>query len=214
MKSLKSLVIDTNITVHWLMSEKIIDYLIKEFNLTKEFANVYRRRYEPSVIFVNEVLNSKEKRYNFYITELSTNEIFSGIRDEVRSVLLFVKGIPISRWMYKRVTKDVKFKEELSRAIYELAMEGLDVLIENKIEIIPTISPSDAPDYYEVYSSLIFLNPELNTQDAILLTTSIFQEINYFVTLDSDLIKLGKRLKEAYNMEVINPQKAIRMIKR
>jgi len=47
MKSLKSLVIDTNITVHWLMSEKIIDYLIKEFNLTKEFANVYRRRYEP-----------------------------------------------------------------------------------------------------------------------------------------------------------------------
>ena len=74
-------------------------------------------------------------------------------------------------------------------------MKGLDVLIENKIEIIPTISPSDAPDYYEVYSSLIFLSPKLNTQDAILLTTSIFQEINYFVTPDSDLIinKIGKK---------------------
>jgi len=38
--------------------------------------------------------------------------------------------------------------------------------------------------------------------------------IDVDMNLDSDLIKLGKRLKEAYNMEVINPQKAIQIIKR
>ncbi len=132
----------------------------------------------------------------------------------MRSVILFVKGIPISRWTYKRITKDVKFEEELSRGIYELTMEGFDQLLaEGKIGIISSISPSDVPDYYEVYSSLIFLNPELNTQDAILLTTSIFQNTDYFVTLDSDLIKLGKKLREVYNMQVIKPQRAISMIR-
>ncbi len=207
-------IIDTNLIVHWLMSEKIINYLIEEFSLTEEFGNVYRRRYEPSVNFVNTVLNSDEGEYIFNITELSTDEIFSGIRDEVRSVILFVKGIPISRWMSKRVTKDVSFREELSKRIYEHTMEGFDILMSGgRIEIIPTISPSDAPDYYEVYSSLIFLNPELSTQDAILLTTSIFHNANYFVTLDSDLLRLGKRLREVYNMEVIKPKKAIQLIR-
>jgi len=211
---MKSFIIDTNVVVHWLMSEKIINYLIEEFNLTDEFRNVYRRRYEQSTNLINNILDSGVDNHNFNITELSTAEIFSGIRDEVRSIILFVKGIPISRWMYKRVTKDVRFEEELSREIYELTMEGFDLLLaEGKIGILPTISPSDVPDYYEVYSSLIFLNPELTTQDAILLTTSIFHNTDYFMTMDRELIKLGKRLKEAYNMHVIKPQRAIQIIR-
>ena len=45
--------------------------------------------------------------------------------------------------------------------------------------IVPATSPSDEEDYLEVYSSLVFLYPDLKIQDAILLTTGIFEKTDY-----------------------------------
>ena len=211
----KKWIVDTNILVHWLMASQIMQFSITQFRLATEFLDIYKNRYEKSINFVNEVLETPKDEHDFVVVELSLNELFSGVKDEVRSILLFVKGVPISRWTSKRETQEVKFPKDLSKKIYELTSLGLDTLFaSNKIGIIPATSPSDEEDYLEVYSSLVFLHPELKTQDAILVTTGIFEKANYFVTGDRDLISIGKELVEQYSMKVVRPQRASQILMR
>jgi hypothetical protein len=161
------------------------------------------------------VLSSPVSGYDFVIVELSLSEAFSAVRDEVRSILLFVRGIPISRWATKRETKEVSFSEGLARRVYELTSLGLDALrLGDKLGIIPATSASDEDAYFEVYSSLVFLHPELKTQDAILLATGIFQQATCFVTGDRDLVRMNKGLKERYALQVIRPDRALQLLSR
>ena len=208
MSTIKKWIIDTNILVHWLIAQEILKHCINEFHLPQEFLNVYQNRFEKSIAFLNNVLETQKEKHLFFIVELSLSELFSGVRDEVRSILYFTHGIPISRWVSKRETQEVRFPENLSEQLYNLASRALDTLLdEQKIEIIPASSGED--NYLDVYSSLIFLHPDLKTQDAILLTTGIFEECNYFVTTDKALIKLNREIEPRYKMALINTHKAL-----
>lgn len=196
------------------MVNQILEFLIQHFRLSQEFSNVYKNRYSESCDFVNKVLELPQNDDEFLITELSVSELFSGLRDEVRTVILFVNGVPISRWAYKRETKEAQFTDRLSESIHELALKGFDTLFRSqKIRIVETTVPSHEPDYLEVYSSLVFLNPELRTQDAILITTAIFERANRFVTMDKVLINLGKELEARYSLEVLRPATALQTVK-
>ena len=208
------IVIDSNIFVHWLMSNYVLEYVVQTKKLSSEFREVYSERYKESVMFIDFILSTRFLRLNFMVIELSLSEIISGIREEARTVILFNTGVPLSRWLSRRETKDAKIPEELGKEIYERTLKGFDQLFQQGgIEIIPTVAPSESEDYFDVYSSLIFYNPELTTQDAILLTTSIFEKANYFVTLDGVLIGLNKPLKNEYDLSVIKPQKALNIIR-
>jgi len=213
MSDIQKWLIDTNVLVHWLMTNKVMEFAAQEFHLGQEFTDVYRNRYKDSFDFIEKVLQLSKNDHEFFTADLSLNEVFSGIRDEIRSIIMFIKGIPISRWAYKRETKEVSFAEELSRKLYELTAEGFDTLFDKKIEIIPVTTPSDTRNYFDFYSSLVFLYPMLRTQDAILVTTALFQKASYFVTKDEDLIDLGKELKETYALEVLRPRKAIQLMR-
>ncbi len=205
--------IDTNVLVHWLMANKVMEFASQEFHLGQEFFDVYKNRYKDSWEFIDKVLESPKNNHQFFATELSLNEVFSGIRDEIRSITMFKKGIPISRWAYKRGTKEVSIPNELSMKLYEVTSEGFDALFEKRIEIIPVTTPSDTADYFDFYSSLIFLYPMLQTQDAILITTAFFQKFNYFVTTDEDLIDLGKELEDISTLKVLRPRSAVQLIR-
>lgn len=208
-------IIDTNVVAHWLMADQILEFAVKHFHLSQEFSDVYKNRFRESCDFVNKVLELPANSPQFVIIELSINELFSALRDEIRTIILFVNGVPISRWAYKRETKEVRFPEELSKSIHELTLQGFDTLFgANKIDIMETTVPSDEPDYLEVYSSLVFLNPGLGTQDAILLANAIFERTDYFVTTDKELVKLGKELKKRYDLEVLKSGRAVQIINR
>ena len=213
----KKWIIDTNVVVHWLMANQITEFCTNKFGLSNEFLSTYKNRYQPSIDFINKVLEMSKGKYDFLMVELSLNEIFSGVRDEVRSILLFSKGVPLSRWASTRETKAARFPEGLSRNIYELTSKGFDALFgTNRVEIIPATSPSDEETYLEVYSSLVFLYPELRTQDAILITTGIFEKAHYFVSMDNALISLGKDKSfiKQYDLEVMHPTKALQTLAR
>ncbi len=203
-------VIDSNVLVHWLMSHKIIGYIITEQKLSPEFKRVYDKRYEKSVRFIDYVLSNPRENKDVVVVEFSLSEIFSGVREEARTVIMLNKGIPLSRWISRRETREATIPEKVGKRIYELTLEGFDVLFRTEvIGIIPTATPSAFPDFFEVYSSLIFYNPELTTQDALLLTTAIFEDTDYFVTMDGYLTKLNKALRDAYNIRIIRPDKAL-----
>jgi len=91
-------IIDTNVAVHWLMVNGILEFLIRQFHLSQEFLDVYKNRYKESCDFVDRVLKLSNNNHTFLITELSVNELFSALRDEIRTIILFVDGIPILRW--------------------------------------------------------------------------------------------------------------------
>jgi len=192
------------------MANKVIDYVVHIQKLSKEFRTVYRRRYEKSVRFIDYVLSNPVDNIEVLVVEFSLAEIFSGIREEARTVIMLNKGIPVSRWTSRRETREARLPINIGEKIYKLALEGFDTLFETgKLQIIPTATPSDIPDFFEVYSSLLFYNPELTTQDAILLTTAIFEKANYFVTLDGYLTHLSSTFRDAYGLRIIRPNKAL-----
>ncbi len=208
---MKKWVIDTNIFAHWLMANHMLGFLISHFNLSQEFLKVYQSHTNESNIFINAVLNKTGDKDNiFFMTELSLNEIFSALRDEIRTIILFVNGVPISKWASKRESKEATLSESLSKHIYNLTLKGLDVLISGKrIEIIKTTLSSDEPDYLEVYSSLVFFNPYLKTQDAMLISTAIFEKAKYFITTDKDVLKRSKQMGSNYGLRILNPKDAL-----
>ena len=214
MKTKEKWLIDTNVVVHWLMAEQIMQFLVAEFKLAQQFHDTYANRYGHSVDFIVKVLEVNKREGEFSVAELSLNELFSAIRDEIRTVMLFVRGVPLSRWASKRETQEVRFSEDLLKNVHELTLQGFDQLFgEKHIAITPTIAPSDEDDYLELYSSLVFLNPEMKTQDAILVAHAIFDGVSNFVTTDQTLVQLGKELKERYGLAVVSPHKALELLR-
>lgn len=207
--------IDTNITAHWVLGKGgVLNFLVKEFNLTEEFYELYSKRYEESINLIEEIIKlGKHKKNNeYYISYLSINELFSALRDELRSILLFKNGVPISKWRDSRNNPDIKSNEY--KSIYEITLKSFDILFENKaIELMHEESLEDDPNYLDIYSSILFLVKEAKTQDSTLLTTAILNKADYFITKDDTLIKSAKNLiKVHYGLELINPTQALQIL--
>ena len=76
---------------------------------------------------------------------------------------------------------------DLYEKLYEEILKGFDDL-KTSFNVLDTIQPDDVKTYFDVFGSLSMLY-DLDTQDAILLTTCIFQKSDFFITNDSKLAK-------------------------
>lgn len=101
-------------------------------------------------------------------------------------------------------------------AMYELALQAFDTLFENHgIIIIPEVSLWDNPNYWSIFSSILFLIRVSKTQDATLLTTAIINRADYFVTLDTPLIRSAKkRMEVEYGLHLINPTEGLQILQK
>lgn len=209
--------IDTNIIAHWILGNGgILKDLCSSQDLSNEFLDIYVKRYKPAIDFVDAILTKKNDacKDEFYITSLTSNELFSAIRDEIRSILFFRQGIPISRWRDSRNNPDIP--EEVYLEIYKKTLESFDFLFENHgITIIPEVSPWDDDQYWSIVSSILFLIKESKTQDATILTTSILNGADYFITLDKPLISSAKdMLSKKYRLKLLNPTEGFQELKK
>lgn len=193
----------------------VLDLFCDRFGLSEEFRDVYLARYSPSISFIDAVLSQQNASptCDFYVSYLVLNEIFSAIRDELRTIILFKNGLPISRWRDGRNFPDIP--EECMEVVYTKIQGTLDVLFENG-----TIMPlSDEPEengdnFSEIFAWLIFNNKGTETQDAILLTTAILIKAGYFVTKDDKLRgEVKDILKQRYHIELIQPTSALNRLK-
>jgi len=185
---------------------KILEYLVNKSNLSKDFLDVYEKRYDDSINFIDKILNLDlvKNEQEFYVSSLVINELFSAVRDEIRSVLMFNNGVPISMWKDQRLNPDIS--EEDYQEIYQKVLSSFDMIfLTKKIIYIPEQSQIDGDSYWDIISSILFLIKQSRTLDATLLTTAILNKADYFVTKDQSLIKHeGKTIKEGYNLEIIN----------
>ena len=207
--------IDTNVVVHWILGDGgILDLIKQKFHLNQDFVEIYKNRYEDSRLFVNVILEKKSmnKKDEFYISYFAINEIFSAVRDELRSIIMFRKGIPISRWRDSRNNPDIN-KEDYE-SIYQGVLKSYDKLFgSGDILLIEEQTPEDNESYFDIYSSLLFLIKQMKTQDATLLTTAILNEADYFITKDEALIKSAKKkVEEEYNLTLSKPKNALQLL--
>ncbi len=206
--------IDTNILCHWIMSNYVLQPLIETFKLSDEFLAVYKNRYCDSCDFLEEIKKQTQDKHLFYVDELSISELFSAIRNEVRAIVLFVDGVPLAKWASEREFARGTINEELSHSIVENTNKGIDRLINDfKISILESHTVSSDKNYIDVYSSLIFLHPELKTQDAMLLCSAVFEGSDFFATTDRALVRLNKILSKQLKISTLKPSTAINKLK-
>jgi len=193
------------------MGKYILNWLIVDyFNLSQDLVSTYLKRYEDSINIIERSLKQKKKLHRFYIVDLTLNEIFSGIKNEVKSVILFKEGYPLSRWTDRRLHGQIQLDEDFIIKIRDFIYEAFDRLMK-KIDIL--VTPMDREEYFDVYSSLVLLNIAIGTQDAVLLTASILENADYFVTKDETSIgKYKKMIKERYGLEIISPKQALTIL--
>ena len=209
--------IDTNTLVPWLMTDSgVLDLLIKKYGIPKDFRDIYLNRHNHSIDFIERIIDLKSRGFpdEFYFSYLAMNEVFSAVRDEIRSILLFKNGTPLSRWNEEKNSIDLPVD----------TMETVYVDIENKFDVLfgnNTILPlSDEPEekgdnFSEIVASLIFTFKRVKTQDAILLTTAISVKANYFVTFDKRLIsEVSKELDQKYQLRLISPGEGNTLLKK
>ncbi len=198
-----------------LGSGGVLDILCNGYHLTPEFRDVYTSHYTESISFIDTIVTEEipESEHEFYVSSLAINELFYAMKDELRSIILFNKGMPISRWRDARANPDIP--EKCFRAIYDQTLTSFDTLLgEGSIHYLPEVSSVSDPEYWSIYAPLLFLTKDAKTQDATLLTTAIINRADYFVTKDEPLIKTArKHMLADYQMELIKPSTALALLK-
>ena len=193
----------------------VLTLFCDRYGLSEEFREVYLTRYSPSISLIDEIVSQRHGNpaCAYYISYLALNELFSAIRDELRTIILFKNGLPISRWRDGRNFPDIP--EECMEVIYARIQGTFDLLFENEAIIPLSDEPEENGDNFsEIFAWLIFSNKGIETQDAILLTTAILVRAEYFVTKDDKLRReVRDTLKQRYNVELIQPGYALSKLK-
>ncbi|WP_157677703.1 PIN domain-containing protein [Methanoregula boonei] len=142
------------------------------------------------------------------------NEVYSAVRDEIRSILLFRNGTPLSRWNEEKNAIDLP--EDSMESVYEDIENRFDVLFGNgSIFPLSDEPEEDGDNFSEIVASLIFKFKRVKTQDAILLATAISIKANYFVTFDQRLVtEVSKALADKYRLVLISPKEGNARLKK
>ena len=124
-------------------------------------------------------------------------------------MILFSKGIPLSRWSYAKRNQTIS--DSAYRKAYIKFLDSIDLLFKDeKIILINESSPIGEDSYLDIFSSLLFLINDLNLQDAMLITTAILQKSDFFITDDQPLRKSAKNIiSKEYGLEIVNQTEAL-----
>lgn len=135
----------------------VLDLLISKYQIPADFKEVYLNRHQFSIEFIQKIIDLKIKEVpdEFYFSYLAMNEVFSAIRDEIRCILLFRNGTPLSRWNEEKNALDLP--EDSMETVYESIEKKFDILFGNSTIIPLSYEPEETGDNYsEIIASLIF----------------------------------------------------------
>ena len=113
-----------------LGSGGVLNVLCEGYHLSPEFRDVYASHYAESISFIDAIVNDEisDSSHEFYVSSLAINELFYAMKDELRSIILFNKGMPISRWRDARANPEIP--EKCFRAVYNKTFQSFDTLFE------------------------------------------------------------------------------------
>ncbi|GEM_PF-6304929 len=197
--------IDTNTIVHWLIIKKMMEE--HGSGILEKY-----KRLKQSYEFVEVVLSGKFENAEFYISRLTLAEMTKAILDFIVYEKMRLDGVAAIYGM--KYFKDYLLTDEEFKSFLEGIIEAFNVL-EGKLNILE----DDLSDL--VYYPFFVARAGLRTQDAILLTTAIRHDMNYFVTMDRDFHDLleDKRIRERTrkffekrNFHIVKPRKMMQIL--
>ncbi len=208
-------ILDTNVLSYWVSGK-----ILKQLHVEDRILKIYQARYKNFIELIEKIIFVKtlSKKYEFYIFEFSLLEIRNAIKEEILSSFLFEKGIPISKWT-RSIRDDHLIKEFNKKVKLDFLLEKinaeLDILAYPKINlnILEDLKPSSNKNYFDVFDDLVFKTSGMNTQDMYLLTNSIVNEADYFVTADKSLKKYSDFTKKKYNLAIVDAAQMLAIIK-
>ncbi len=212
---IKSCLIDSNVIAYWVISKNINEKIFDKLDLPDGFKNGYNDRYNNSLSFIDAVIDETFKdKFDFITYDFNIFEVAKAIKDEIRTLYLFKKGVPISRWTTTR--NNERFEEEIISEIYAGYSTAQDTLfIKNKINLqnIPfSINSKTYANFYEFYSYILFRIPDLSTQDALIISGCYIDKIDYLISEDRRLrdiwkafVKENKIIKDGVDLEIKSP---------
>lgn len=197
--------VDTNTIVHWIVIRKM-----KEEH-GEETVEKYRKL-QQSYTFIEKVLREEFNRGEFYISRLTLAEMTKALVDFIVYEKMRLDGVAAIYW--GRYFKDYLLTDEEFKSFLEGVIEASNIL-EEKLNIL-----EDEIFDLEYYPYFV-ARAGLSAHDAILLTTAIKHEMNYFVTMDRDFHDLlkDKRIKkrtkkffEKRNFHIVKPGKMMQIL--
>jgi predicted nucleic acid-binding protein len=207
---------DTNVLVNWVLgSGGLLKQLCDSFDISDNFFDIFYNRYKLSDAFVESIINSDKSTFpkdRFFVSLFALNELFSGIRSEINSILLFKDRVPLSRWKDSPPT----IPEGYEKFVYDETMKTFDVLFDKeRITIIEDQDLKRAWDQYlPIYCEILFLNKHIKTQDTTLLVTAILNKADFFITSDKWLIEdVSKSMLTKFNLSLKSPEEGSEILK-
>ncbi|MEI8226601.1 MAG: hypothetical protein WCG82_11825 [Bacteroidota bacterium] len=99
------------------------------------------------------------------------NEVYSAVRDEIRSILLFKNGTPLSRWSEEKNSLDLP--EDTMETVYKDIENKFDVLFGDNTIIPLSDEPEEKGDNFsEIVASLIFTFKRVKTRGCNIIDNS------------------------------------------
>ena len=198
--------IDSNIIAQWVLSNNTLDIVSKELDFPDEMLKAYRNRYSNSIELVNKILKTKlSKEREFLTYNFNLFEVVKALKDEIRTMYLFKTGVPLAKWNSRGEHAKIEVNDKMIEDVYNSYNRAQDTLFaEENIRIIShplTKTDDDWKDYYSLYSLLMLRIPHLLTQDAMIISACLYNEIDCLVTKDEDLKKMEDKISKALNGE-------------
>lgn len=212
---LTAFLIDSNIIAQWVLSNHTLDIVSKSLDIPEEMAVAYKKRYMNSIEFIDKILQSEPSKEREFLTyDFNLFEVVKALKDEIRTMHLFKNGVPLAKWNSRGEHAKIEVSDKMIDSVFESYNRAQDKLFaEENIGIIShplTETEKDWEDYYSLYSLLMLRIPHLLTQDAMIVSACLYNEIDYLVTKDEDLKKMQEQIENALNgsdlkLQIIDP---------
>lgn len=204
--------IDANIIANWILissSANRVEELKDDKILSERF-----RTFSYSYVLIEAL--KEENTYEAVTSILALGEVYHVLYNEVLSLKMYRSGIPLTLWSKLRSKNDLT--EDEKSIFWDTVRNHL-----NELKSFIAVIDDKVDD--EIYPKLV-LDYGLRPHDAILLTTAILNECEWFITNDSEIIQLNKQkskhkkrrkgkppLSKLFNITPDSPQSFLREIK-
>ncbi|RLI75281.1 hypothetical protein DRP05_15055 [Archaeoglobales archaeon] len=181
--------LDANVIANWILIKKGASGRHKKDSVLSE-------RYKYLSQSYNLLERLQSLKLEVFTSQLAIGETLSVIYDDAINLKLYTKGFPTATWTRIGIREKERLEKEEAYEIYEGIMKIFDELF-SFVKIL-----DDVLDL-ELLGHLILLRG-IRTHDAILLTTVISNEMDYFVTRDGRLTKKMRNSKRQFGLELLS----------
>lgn len=189
--------LDTNVIVQYIIFNQLLN---RKESIEKGTPSY--QRYEMAHKLVAKIIEFKSDDVLFFISLLIRAEFYYALLEEYKCREMYKGGIPLSSWHINKGKIKLKneHKGDINTAISKFELKNIaDASDKEKKKI---WSSWDIYNY-PLISALAY-GYDIKSHDSILISTAIFNQCDYFITLDQ---RLRDKFKEHKYTITVNKQK-------